>query len=405
MNLMVRSRSRGVAAVLALGAAWSGPAFAQTVIADIPAPAVAAVERTITLEGKYILDMIGVADGGERRGVGVLGNAELTAEADLDRLIGWGGARAHVHLLSNHGRAINTLAGTLQGIDNIEVTEGRTKLYEAWIEQMFARGRVGLLVGLSDLNAEFYQNDAAGLLIAPAFGVGSELAATGPNGPSIFPSTALTVRLNVAVGATGYVRAAVVDARAGVIGDAAGIDLSMRDGALLIAEAGTTRGGKLAVGAWRYTRRQDDLFALDAAGVPLRRIATGAYLLVDQRVAGDDARGVDVFLRAGISEGRTTPFQGGFQTGVLLRGYVAGRPAGQFAFGIAQGVLSSCFRATLQAAGSDASRAETGLEISYQDRIAPWLSVQPDLQFIRRAYAEAGQRGTLVLGLRLIAGF
>jgi porin len=364
-----------------------------------------AASRPLQIEGKYIVDVIGVAAGGERRGAGVLDNAELTADADLGRLVGWRGARAHVHLLSNQGRATNMLAGTVQGIDNIEVTEGRAKLYEVWVEQMFAGDRAGLLVGLSDLNADFYQNDSAGMLIAPAFGIGSELAATGPNGPSIFPSTALTARLNVAVGKSGYVRAAVVAARAGVLGDASGIDFSMRDGALVIAEAGTTRGGKLAVGAWRYTRRQDDLFALDAAGNPLRRIATGAYLLVDQRVAGDDTRGVELFLRAGISEGQTTPFRGGFQSGVLVRGYVPGRPDGQFAFGVAQGVLSHCFRATLRAAGSDPSGAETGFEISYQDRVAPWLSVQPDVQYIRRAYAESGQRGTLVLGFRMIAEF
>ncbi|MEG8025504.1 carbohydrate porin [Sphingomonas aurantiaca] len=163
---------------------------------------------------------------------------------------------------------MNTLAGTLQGVDNIEVAKGRAKLYEAWVEQDIAGGRAALLVGLSDLNVDFYQNDSAGLLVAPAFGIGSELAATGPNGPSIFPSTALTLRLNVAIASLGYVRAAVVNARAGVLGDAAGIDFGMHDGALLIAEAGTRTNGKLAIGGWRYTRHQDDMAACDGSGVP-----------------------------------------------------------------------------------------------------------------------------------------
>lgn len=393
----IRLRRRAIALSLILAAVRAEPAIAQTATAEA-APA----ERPVTVEGRYVMDAIGVADGGDARGVGLLGNAEITAEADLGRLIGWRGARGHVHLLSNHGRAVNTLAGTVQGIDNIEVADGRTKLYEAWVEQSFGGDRASLLVGLSDLNVDFYQNDAAGLLIAPAFGIGSELAATGPNGPSIFPSTALTVRLNLAIGKSGYVRAAVVDARAGVLGDAAGVDLSMRDGALLIAEAGTLRGGKLAIGTWRYTRRQDDLYALDDALYPVRRVARGAYVLVDQHLLGDATRGVDVFLRAGVSEGRTTPFRGGFQTGLLFRGIVPGRPDGQISVGVAQGLLSPCYRTSLRDEGEDPKGAETGFELTYQDRVAPWLAVQPDVQYVRRAFAGGGRRGVLVFGMRVI---
>lgn len=387
-------------AFFALLAGWSAPVQAQ----EAPAPA-EAPSRPIVLSGRYVLDLVGVASGGEQRGRRVLGNLELTADGDLGRLIGWHGARAHLHLLDNHGNGLNNLAGTVQGIDNIEVSNGRLKLYEAWVEQSFAGGRASLLLGLSDLNADFYQNDAAGLLIAPAFGIGSELSATGPNGPSIFPSTAMTARLNLSLGKSGYVRVAAVNARAGVLGDDGGVDMSLRDGALLIAEAGTTRGGKLALGVWRYTRRQDDLRATDGMGNPVRRISMGAYALVDQRLVGDDARGLDLFVRAGLSDGKTTSFAGGFQAGVLARGLIKGRPDGQLSFGVAHGVLSRAYRDTLREEGEIPDSAETGFEITYQDRLAPFLSVQPDLQYIRRAFPGGGRRGTWVVGLRLIASF
>ncbi|MDE8453388.1 carbohydrate porin, partial [Klebsiella pneumoniae] len=81
--------------------------------------------RPITFDGRYVIDLIGVAAGGEARQTDILDNLELTADADLSRLVGWRGAKARVHLLSNHGRAINDAAGTLQGIDNIEVPDGR----------------------------------------------------------------------------------------------------------------------------------------------------------------------------------------------------------------------------------------------------------------------------------------
>lgn len=386
---------------LAATAGWAFPAIAQSSPAD-PAP----TPRPITLTGRYVFDVIGVAAGGDTHEARALGNLELTADGDLDRLVGWRGARVHLHLLSNHGHPINDAAGTLQGIDNIEVDDPRTKLYEAWIEQGFANDRISLLLGLSDLNADFYQNDAAGVLIAPAFGIGSELAATGPNGPSIFPSTAFTARLNVALGSAGYARAAVVNARAGVLGDQAGVDLAMHDGALLIAEGGSTRGGgKLALGLWQYTRRQDDLHALDLAGMPVRRIARGGYVLLDQRVLGSDARGVAVFVRAGVSDGVTTPFRGGFQAGLLAHGLIPGRPDGLVSFGVAHALLSSGFKDLLREAGERPDAAETGLELTYQDRIGRFLSVQPDLQYVRRAYGAGRGRGTLIVGLRFIAAF
>ena len=397
--MKIASRAFIFGALLAARLASAAPALAQSEAAE-PAPPPPA----ITLAGRYVFDVIGVVAGGEARGSGVLGNLELVAEGDLTRLVGWRGARVHVHLLSNHGRAINDLAGTLQGIDNIEVADGRTKLYEAWIEQRFANDRLSLLVGLSDLNADFYQNDSAAVLIAPAFGIGSELAATGPNGPSIFPSTALTARLGVALTPSAYVRAAVVNARAGVLGDSAGVDLTMQEGALLIAEGGSTRGGgKLALGLWQYTRRQDDMLMVDPAGAPLRRIARGAYVLLDQRLLGSADRGVAAFVRAGVSEGQTTPFRGGFQAGLLAHGLIRGRPDGLLSFGVAHALLSTGFKTLMRDAGERPDAAETGLELTYQDKLAPFLAVQPDVQYVRRGLPGGARRDALVFGLRIIA--
>ena len=167
----------------------------------LTAPAIAqdagdGAARWIQIEGLYKGDAVAVVRGGLDRGARLLGNGELVADADFGQF-GWTGARAKLHLLSVHGGDPNDLAGTMQGVNNIEALPDRTKIYQVWLEQSFAGDRAALLVGMADLNADFYQNDAAGLLIAPAFGIGSELAATGPNGPSIFPSTALAARLRV----------------------------------------------------------------------------------------------------------------------------------------------------------------------------------------------------------------
>jgi porin len=145
-----------------------------------------------------------VVDGGLATGTRWLDNINMTATLDLDRIAGWQGGTFFVNVLNNLGGRPNDLVGSIQGVNNIEVANTRLKVYEAWIEQAF--GNVTLRAGLYDLNSEFYQNDASGLLISPPFGIGSELSATGPNGPSIFPSTALAARLAAKFG-KGYAQA------------------------------------------------------------------------------------------------------------------------------------------------------------------------------------------------------
>lgn len=380
-------RRYGLGMSLSVAALLGAPAAAQ----EAPAP-----PSAIQLDGRYVADTLYVAQRERGDRLYLLHDAEITADLDLEALAGARGTTAGLHLLATAGGAPNDAAGTLQGIDNIEVGTHRLKLYEAWVEQAFGGGATSLRLGLTDLNADFYQNESAGLLIAPAFGIGAELASTGPNGPSIFPSTALTARLSTRLGAASYLRAAVVNARAGVLGDRGGIDLSMRDGTLVIGEAGVAADGKLALGLWRYTRRQDDIHATAVDGSPARRVAAGGYLLVDQPVAV----ATSLFLRVGLSDGKTTPFRGGFQTGALVDGPFRARPDGQLSVGVQYGRLSRGYRRLLRDDGAASSPGEWGLELTYADRIAGPLTIQPDVQYVRRAVGDG--RDTWIFGLRLV---
>jgi porin len=198
-------------------------------------------EGPVQFSLSYTADAIGVVDGGLARRGRFLDNLDLMMDFDLERVGGWRGGSAHVHLLNNSGGIPNDDAGTLQGIDNIEVASQRLRLFEAWIEQSF--GNASLRVGLYDLNSDFYANESAGTLIAPAFGVGSEIAATGSNGPSIFPSTALAARYHVQFDNDAFVRAAAINADAGVLGDPGGFFLRWRRA----ADRGGRRRGQAQV--------------------------------------------------------------------------------------------------------------------------------------------------------------
>lgn len=377
-------------ALLGLGVAaalLSQPAFAQ--------------DSAWTLAATYTADVAGPVSGGASQAGLLLDNLMIEGDLELDKAIGWVGATAHVSLLNNSGGAPNDLAGTLQGINNIEVTRPRGKVYEAWLQQDF--GHASVRAGLYDLNSEFYTTEAAGLLISPPFGIGSELAATGPNGPSIFPSTALALRVRIAPSDTTYVQAAAINAMAGVIGDPGGVNTDFDDGALLAAEAGWTGRGKVALGLWRYTNDQDDIVDLDPAGGPAQRTAAGAYLLVEQplRRAHGEVRAVAGFLRLGVSDGDTTAFKGGAQAGLLMTQVFGERPDSALSLGVAYGGLSDKFQRILAGGGLAAASSESTLELTYADKVAPRLTLQPSLQYVVHPGGDRDAEAAVVLALRV----
>ncbi len=383
---------------LLFAAGWSiVPAFAQNREAEA---------KTFSISALYKSDVIGVVDGGVQRGARFLDNIDVVADLDLERAAGWRRAAAHVSLLNNLGGRPNDLAGSIQGIDNIEVADRHLKLYEAWLEKGFGE-RVTLKAGLYDVNSEFYQNDAAGLLISPMFGVGSELAATGANGPAIFPSTALAARLRVSTERS-YAAFAIVNARAGTIGDSGGVDLSGHDGALLIGEAGLTGRGKLAVGAWHYTRKQPVIIPPGITVADNHHFSQGVYLLAERDLIGSEdgaGRHMVGFLRLGLSDGRTTPFRGGWQSGLLLNRAFAGRPASTASFGVGNAALSGNYRQSNPAELPPLYGSETIFELTYRDELIEGVALQPDVQYVLNPSADSTIDDALVLGLRLTIGW
>lgn len=385
-----------LAATLLSGANIAHAQEKPTAVDDEQAP------PPLSLEIVYTGDVMGVVDGGVKRGARYLDNLNVTADADLQQLVGWRGATVHVDILNNMGGRPNDLVGSVQGVDNIEVGQRRIKVYEAWIEQQLGAG-TSLKLGLYDLNSEFYANDASGMLLAPPFGIGSELASTGTNGPAIFPSTALAARLKAGMG-NAYAQFAVINAKAGTLGDDDGVDVSGCEGVLLIGELGWTRDrSKIAAGAWQYTKRQPVVVPPGLTETGARATARGVYLVMEYGLIGanDDPRQVTGFARVGLSDGLTTPFKAGWQAGLLVDHVIASRPASAFSLGVGSSLLSNHYRSgDLALLG-----AETVIEATYGDELIKGVALQPDVQYIIHTGTDRSLKNAWVLGLRLSIGW
>lgn len=353
-----------------------------------PAPAQADPPK---LRAVYNLDFVSV-DG---HAVQVLDKLIVKGDADLAE-----GLHAHASVLNVSGDQPNQRAETLQGVDNIEVVRHRLRLFDAWLEKDLGRGH-SLRVGLQDYNEEFYATDSTDLLISPTFGIGAEVGASGVNGPSIFPSTALAVRLKLQPAKDAYVQLGAFDARAGSLGDPGGIDTRFREGLLLAAEAGWTGRGHLALGAWRYSRGQP--LSPPAPDPGARGRSQGVYVLVEEPL-GSEKGPLTAFLRAGLSDTAALPLSAAGEAGLRISPLIPGRPDSQFIVGLAAARAGARTRATVAAGGLKPEAVETLLEISYADRIASHLTVQPDLQFVRHAGVRAGE-DEAVFVMRLTADY
>jgi porin len=377
----------------------TGPSFASAADNASQAPVAEPVWEWCSA---YTADVIGVVDGTDARAGRYLDNLDVSLDGDLERQFGWRGAHAHFSLLANGGGQPNAIAETLQGYDNIEVGSHGVRLYEAWVEQDLAGGRASILAGLYDVNSEFYATGASDLLIAPPFGIGSELAATGPNGPAIFPSTSLAVRLRVGPADGLHVQVAAVNAKAGTIGDDGGVDTTLDNGVLYLAEAGWSGPVRVAIGGWRYGEAQEDIRDVTPLGDPALSDAQGAYVVAEGTVfEGEGKPTVRAFARLGASDGDTTDFKGGWQAGLRLDSVFRGRPDSAFSIGFDQGFLSEKARANALDAGTEFGHAEGGIELTYADTFGPF-TIQPDLQWIHNPGGDRNRDAIVTAGLRII---
>lgn len=370
-------------------------------------------EPPVTISALYTADLWRNTSGGLRTGSRYLDNLDLMAEVDGERAFGATGLRLYVHGLYNNGEALSgDLVGDLQGVSNIETDVEALRLFEAWAEQRFAGGRASARFGLYDLNSEFDALESAGLFLNSSHGVAPDLSQTGPSGPSIFPVTALALRLDYQVEDHWLVRAAVLD---GAPGDPARpartqIRLSGAEGALLIAEAErSTPTSTLTVGAWTYTRKAEDLLATARAGAPvMRRGDAGAYAAYERRLTtdpDDSQQGLKGWVRTGLAQPRFNAVGWYLGGGLVYTGPFASRPSDRLGVAVASARLGGRYRDAVRLSGGETDPAETTLELTYRAELLPWLTLQPDVQYVINPGGDRGLKNALVTGLRIEIGF
>lgn len=340
-----------------------------------------------------------VLTGGLLRENSYIGNLDLTVNFDLGRLAGLEGWSLFLYGLGNHGvdagQTPSAHVGDLQMTSNIEARADDMHVYGVHVSKSFWQDQASVLLGLYDLNSEFYVTEASTGFLNGSFGMAAEFAQTGVNGPSIFPYTAPAMRLRMAPNAY-YVQAAVLSAQAGDPDHPKGnpIRWGKDTGSLVVLEAGRQRGEKeddglkkIALGVWGYTRTFDHLWETTQDGSgnsqPQQNHNAGGYLLLE-----DNFEHGAYFLRIGMASAEVNEILSNISMGYvhdLGEAFAWSSAIKESSVGIAvTSVLptSTLARAMKDQNGEDIQSNETTFELYYRLAFPYGVTVQPDLQYV-----------------------
>lgn len=394
-------------------------------------------QRGVDITLNYIGEIFNVLSGGLFKSPSYEGRAEFSVDTDLQKLIGWTDAATHVTVfdIHNSGYHVAEHVGSIGDPSNIDAYP-TLRLFTAWFEQSFGERfsvRIGQLAG----DDEFFTSDTASGLINGTFGWAGILAANMTNGGPAYPLATPGVRVQVKPSDQLTVLAAVFS------GDPAGPNCN--DDPQRCNAHGTTfsfYGGSLWMGETQYainaaglpgvyklggwyatTNFADQRFGVDSTGAVLTLADPsmpdpilyggnwGIYGVVDQMVWRGPASSLNVFVRGGASPSDRNLLSYYVDGGAGIKGLLPGRPDDVLTFGVAYAKISrdpvALDQDTLAINGPPYAVRdyELVLEASYFVQIAPWWTVQPDVQYI--VHPNGGQNPddpTLTHGHAFVGG-
>ncbi len=420
-------------------------------------------DKGIEVFGGYSAEVWGNTTGGIKQGAVYTGLLDFGTTVDLEKLVGWQGAKVSTTWLWISGRdASEDLVGNFFTISNL-AGFNTLRMMELWFQQdFFQRGAdaapgLSIRVGQLTADSEFVISDYGALFINGTFGWPAFMYTNLPEGGPGYPMGTLGVRVAVSPWEWMTLQSAVFQGNVfaqNVNRHGFDWDLSANEGYFWINEAqvrwnhgeeATGLPGQAKAGAWFHTGNFSDPY-FDSAGIPLadegsngdpltRQWNFGFYGIVDQMVYREPSEAAEV---SGLSkDGKTvTGFKSGkrvvqqasnqglgwfgriafepqnrnfvgfyFDTGVVYTGLIPTRDEDQFGLAFGYGQLTNGARENLEAEGSRGVGAEMVLEATYQAVITPWLTIQPNAQFIINPGGTQDLNNAFVIGGRAAITF
>ena len=405
------------------------------------------LERSgVTFTFNYTAELLANVRGGIRRGSVINGLFQPQLDADLEKLWGWSGAKFRASAVITHGPGLTGgYVGNLATISNIEAGP-IARMYELWYEQNAFNERFSVRAGLMTADSEFTTSETASTFMNNTFGWNSLLSYNLPAGGPAYPIPAPGARVRVKAADDLYLQAAVFSGDpSGGNGSNQGGDFptgtvfSFSGGAFLIGELGYTPNqgknveglpGAYKLGAWYHTSSRFGDQRFDNTGVSLadplstgmpfeHKGSWGVYGVIDQmlyRVPGTEDQGLSGFVRAFGSPSDRNLIDYYLDAGLVYAGLIRGRPNDKVGIAVSHAKIGDRARALDRDLGFFSGffypirSAESLIELTYRAKLAPWWTLQSDLQYVIRPSGgvlnDDGslRRNAWVLGFRSVIG-
>ncbi|MGH7048408.1 MAG: carbohydrate porin [Stellaceae bacterium] len=356
------------------------------------------------------------AVGGLSRGGAADGLATASAAVDLDKAVGWRGGNLFASGFEVEGVGPTPLrVGALQLVSGIEATAS-AKLYDLWFEQQLFGGKFALRFGQEGASDELMLSQHAALYLNSSFGyppvMALDLPSGGPNYPLATPFVRARYQPNGEITLLGAVYnsdPAPPGAGDPQLRDRHGTAFRLADHTLsfaelwyapsVMAELGIPATYKL--GAWVATgpfadplqATQGLSLANPASSGPTLQHSTdhAIYAVVDQtlwKTPKTDAQEVGFFVQAMLAPADRNLSDLFVDGGVNWKGPIVARAddvAGLAVTFAGIGANAQHFSEDVvfhSRAGVPYDRGETVLEATYRAALAPWLQLQPDIQYV-----------------------
>jgi porin len=379
-------------------------------------------QRGVDITINYIGETFAFLAGGIRQGADYEHRLELSIDTDLEKLLGWSGASAHAtfyQIAHANGLPAADYVGSIADPSNIEALPS-SRLFTAWFQKNFFDDKISVRLGQIAADDEFLTSPTASNLINSTFGYAALLAADQLQGGPVYPLATPGIRLQLKPTDEITSLSAVFSgapAGANCVGlpqqcDPTGTTFSTSGGALLMEElqyginqAKDAKGmpAVYKLGGWYATTDFADVhFGLSASGVavslaspasvaPLMHQGNwGIYGVVDQMIwrAQKGPQNLNMFVRAGVSPADRNLVASYIDGGLGLKAPLPGRDDDVLTFGFAYSTISpeaaSLDLETQMFSGAffPVRDQETVLELDYSLQLAPWWTLQADLQQI-----------------------
>lgn len=356
----------------------------------------------------YTTDLLANPGGGQRQGAAYAGALETGVSLDLQRLLGVSGLTFQVSGVWSTGSDLSDDIGNIFPVAEIFAGD-RVRLYTLFFEQMLFSERISIKAGRFATTDDFLTLPVAGLFVNSALDPSVYAVEINVPGATAWPIATwggrLRVRpvepLDVSVGAFYSDPALNQDSTSGTQ-----FGISGQAGYFVVGEVGyrlhyerATRGlrGHYRIGAYYDSNH----YASFADPAQRRRGNYGIYALADQMVLREDGpesdQGLTVFAALTVAPRQSINIMPWFAAaGLVYRGLLPGREGDTSGLALYYGGFSR---------DVPGQTYEMVLEWTYAMVLTPWLTVQPDVQYVINPSGRRTIKDALIVGAQLVIQF